>query len=168
MGKALAFAVALAGAGLIAGSVAVFGVRAPADPGTVEATSNPAWNPAWIEVKWPFLLDQWGIGKAFTCLPADCGVKVDVYVRPKIGFCNCATGVSDDAELERVSDTDLVNREVQPLGPGRPIRVGWMDGLVRAYRVPGGATDKRLLSVAFNDECDVVVALAAIGNGDQS
>jgi len=43
-------------------------------------------------------MDQWGLGKAFVCMPADCGVKVDIYVRPKIGFCNCATGVSDDAE----------------------------------------------------------------------
>src|SRR5450631_968587 len=129
MGKALAFAVALAGAGLMAGSVAVFGVRAPADPGTVETTSNPAW----IEVKWPFLLDQWGIGKAFTCLPADCGVKVDVYVRPKIGFCNCATGVSDDAELERVADTDLVSPTAKPLGPGGAVKIGWMSGRSRRY-----------------------------------
>src|SRR5450631_308710 len=105
MGKALAFAVALAGAGLMAGSVAVSGVRAPADPGTVEATSNPAWNPAWIEVKWPFLLDQWGIGKAFPCPSADCRLKVDLYVPPKIGFCNCATGVSDDAFLDHAATT---------------------------------------------------------------
>jgi hypothetical protein len=166
MGKALAFAVALAGAGLIAGSVAVFGVRAPADPGTVEATSNPAWNPAWIEVKWPFLLDQWGIGKAFTCLPADCGVKVDVYVRPKIGFCNCATGVSDDAELERVADTDLVSPKTRPVGASRPVQIGWLKGLVRPYWVSDGEASETLLSIAYNDECDVVVAVAALGDGD--
>ena len=114
MGKALAFAIALAGAGLMAGSVAVFGVRAP-------APANPsAVEPVWTEVKWPFLLDQWGIGKAFTCQPADCGVKVDVYIRPKIGFCNCSTGVSDDTELERVADTELVS----PEHPARPARAG--------------------------------------------
>src|SRR5262249_55444170 len=57
---------------------------------------------AWREVKWPFLLDQWGTGRAFQCQAADCGVALTMYLRPKIGFCNCATGVSDDAELDRV------------------------------------------------------------------
>jgi hypothetical protein len=160
MGKALAFAVAVAGAGLMAGSVAVFGVRAPspAHPGTAESV--------WAEVKWPFLLDQWGIGKAFSCLPADCGVKVDVYVRPKIGFCNCSTGVSDDTELERVADTDLVSPKTRPVGPSRPVKVGWMKGLVRPYWVSDGEASESLLSVAYNDECDVVVAVAALGDGD--
>jgi hypothetical protein len=151
-------AIAIAGTLFIAGSAAVFGLRAPVNP---SATA-----PAWTEVKWPFLLDQWGLGKAFVCMPADCGSKVDIYVRPKIGFCNCSTGVSDDAELERIGDTDLVSPEVEPLGPGRPVKVGWMEGLIRAYRVSGGTADRRLLSVAFNDECDVVVAVATLGNSD--
>jgi hypothetical protein len=151
-------AIAIAGAGCVAGSAAVFGLRAPVNPSAME--------PAWTEVKWPFLLDQWGIGKAFVCMPADCGSKVEVYIRPKIGFCNCSTGVSDDAELERVSDTDLVSVDVRPLGAGRPIKVGWMAGRIRAYRGPGAAAGGQLLSVAFNDECDVVVALAALGNDD--
>jgi hypothetical protein len=158
MGKALAFAIALAGAGLMAGSVAVFGVRAPANPSAVE--------PVWTEVKWPFLLDQWGIGKAFTCLPADCGVKVDVYIRPKIGFCNCSTGVSDDTELERVADTELVSPNTKPAGASRPVKIGWMNGLARRYRVSDGEASQTLLSVAFNDECDVVVAVAALGDRD--
>jgi hypothetical protein len=151
-------AIAIAGAGCVAGSAAVFGLRAPLNPSVME--------PAWTEVKWPFLLDQWGIGKAFVCMPADCGSKVEVYIRPKIGFCNCSTGVSDDAELERVGDTDLVSADVRPLGAGGPIKVGWMAGRIRAYRVPGAMAGGQLLSVAFNDECDVVVALAALGNGD--
>jgi hypothetical protein len=160
MSKALAFAVAVAGAGLMAGSVAVFGVRAPipANPTAVE--------PVWNEVKWPFLLDQWGIGKAFTCLPADCGIKVDVYVRPKIGFCNCSTGVSDDSELERVADTDLVSPKTRPSGSSRPVKIGWMKGLARPYWVSDGEASETLLSVAYNDECDVVVAVAALGDAD--
>jgi hypothetical protein len=160
MGKALAYAIALAGAGLMAGSVAVFGVRAPATPSTVE--------PVWSEVKWPFLLDQWGIGKAFACQPADCGVKVDVYIRPKIGFCNCSTGVSDDTELERVADTELVSPNTRPVGASRPVKIGWMNGLVRPYWVSDGEASETLLSVAFNDECDVVVAVAALGDGDRT
>jgi hypothetical protein len=151
-------AIAIAATGCIAGSAAVFGLRAPVNPSAME--------PVWTEVKWPFPLDQWGTGRAFVCMPADCGSKIEVYVRPKIGFCNCSTGVSDDAELGRVADTDLVSADVRPLGSGRPIKVGWMTGLIRAYRTSGAAAGRQLLSAAFNDECDVVVAVAALGNGD--
>jgi hypothetical protein len=158
MKRAAAFAIAVVGIGFMAASAAVFGVREPANPSAME--------PVWTEAKWPFLLDQWGIGKAFVCEPADCGVKIDVYVRPKIGFCNCATGVSDDTELERVADTDLVSRKFQPLGPGRPVKVGWMQGLSRPYRALDENAGQRLLSVAFNDECDVVVALATLGDAE--
>jgi hypothetical protein len=151
-------AIAIIGIGSVAGSVAVLGVHAPADPSAIE--------PVWTEEKWPFLVDQWGSGKAFVCGPADCGSKLEVYVRPKIGFCNCSTGVSDDKELERVADTDLVSPNVWPLGPGRAMKVGWMDGLSRAYRSSDERGSNRLLSVAFNDECDVVVAVATLGSGD--
>jgi hypothetical protein len=156
MKKARTFALALVGIACMAGSLAVFGMRAPAKP---SATA-----PAWIETGWPFPLDQWGSGRAFACLPSDCGARIDVYVRPKIGFCNCSTGVSDDAELERVADTELVSAEVRSLGPGRPIKVGWMEGLSRAYRASDQG--RQLISIAFNDECDVVVALAAFREGD--
>src|SRR5215831_15572394 len=134
----------------IGGSAAVLGLRAPANPTAIE--------PVWSEAKWPFLQDQWGFGKAFVCMPADCGVKIDVFIRPKIGFCNCSTGVSDDNELERVADTDLISPKVRPLGPASPVKVGWMRGLSRSYVMSDERPDERLLSVAFNDECDVVVA----------
>jgi hypothetical protein len=158
MRKAFALAIAIVGLGLVAGSAAVFSVRAPVDPGTLQ--------PVWSDAKWPFPIDQWGTGRAFVCMPSDCGTKVDVYIRPKIGYCNCATGVSDDAELERVSDTELVSSKIRPRGPGRPIKVGWMNGLSRSYSASDGETGSSLLSVAFNDECDVVVAVATLGNGD--
>ena len=61
----------------------------------------------WTEVKWPFPLDQWGLGRAFRCGAADCGTEINLYLRAKIGFCNCATGVSDDAELDRVGDLEI-------------------------------------------------------------
>lgn len=156
MEKALAFAVTLAGAGLMAVSVALFGVHAPMPP------SADAGD--WAEARWPFLLDQWGTGKAFAC--ADCGAKVEVYVRPKIGFCNCTTGVSDDAELERVADTDLVSPNTRPIGPGQPVMIGSMKGLARPYGVSDGETGETLLSVAYNNECDVVVAVATLAEGD--
>jgi hypothetical protein len=156
MEKALAFAVTLAGVGLMAVSVALFGVHPPSLPSADAGV--------WAEAKWPFLLDQWGTGKAFAC--ADCGAKVRVYVRPKIGFCNCTTGVSDDAELERVADTDLVSPNTRPSGPSQPVTIGAMKGLARAYGVSDGETGEILLSVAYNNDCDVVVAVATLGNGD--
>ncbi|MEA2839255.1 MAG: hypothetical protein QOF41_585 [Methylobacteriaceae bacterium] len=73
------------------------------------ARSGPAARPihpvpVWSEAKWPFSIDQWGTGKAFRCEATDCGGEISVYLRPKIGFCNCTTGVADDEELERVAD----------------------------------------------------------------
>ncbi len=158
MGRTLAYAMAVAGVALMAGSVAVFGVRGP-------AATGPA-TPVFTEIKWPFLLDAWGVGKAFACAPASCGVQVEVFIRPKIGFCNCSTGVSDEQELERVADTDLVSDNPQPLGAARPIKVAWMKGLSRSYWVSDRDATGRLLSIAFNDECDAVVALATVGEGD--
>lgn len=146
---------------VIMGSAAVWGLRAPATRGEVAGME-----PAFAEAKWPFLLDEWGVGKAFVCQPADCGVKIEVFIRPKIGFCNCSTGVSDDDELERVADTDLISARVRPAGPSRPVQVGWMHGLSRVYQVADDRPGERLLSVAFNDECDVVVAVASLGTAD--
>jgi hypothetical protein len=151
---------ALAGAAGIAGIMVAFAgvsaVRTPSEPSRMQ--------PVWTEAKWPFPLDQWGVGKAYVCAAADCGSQISVTVRPKIGYCNCATGVADDGELERVGDNDLVSAAPRARGRGQPIKIGWMSGLSRAY----ADKDKGLLSVAYNDECDVVVALAVFGNADAS
>ena len=148
----------LAATGVVLASATVFGLRAPAN--------SPSIEPVLTEAKWPFPIDQWGIGRAFVCVPADCGTKVEIYVRPKIGFCNCATGVSDDAELERVADTELVSRKIRPQGSGRPIKVGWMHGLARTYWANDEEARGSVLSAAYNDGCDVVVAAAALGDRD--
>ena len=42
--------------------------------------------PTFTETKWPFPMDQWGLGHAFRCGPEDCGTEVQVYIRAKIGF----------------------------------------------------------------------------------
>ena len=110
---------------------------------------------------WPFPMDEWGKGKAYCCSAADCGAEVDVYVRAKIGFCNCTTGVADDIELERLSDFELVGGQVMALGDGQPIEVGWMKGRSRAYGIPGHGSSA--LSAAFNNECDAIVATAVLG-----
>jgi hypothetical protein len=45
---------------------------------------------------------------------------VNLYLRAKIGFCNCVSAI-DDEEVDRVGDVDLVGSERAELGPGRPI-----------------------------------------------
>ena len=122
--------------------------------------SEGALRPVWSEIAWPFPVDQWGKGKAFRCSAADCGTEVDLYLRAKIGFCNCTTGVSDDAELDRMSDFDLVG-EASPLGAGREISVGRMKGRSRIYQLRNPPR-RSAISVAFNDRCDMVVATAVV------
>jgi hypothetical protein len=67
--------------------------------------------------------------------------------------------VADDAELDRMSDFDLVGGEVSPLGAGQPVTIGTMKGRSRAYTLTGrNPAVKTAISVAFNDRCDMIVA----------
>jgi hypothetical protein len=128
------------------------GTRAP------ERVDVPA-KPNFVEVKWPFPRDQWGDGRAFRCAAADCGVEVNLYLRPKIGFCNCDTGVADEAELDRVGDIELFSPKFYGLTHGDEIQVGKMRGLSRIYHVDIPYDKPRpILAMAFNQECDVMVA----------
>jgi hypothetical protein len=112
-----------------------------------------------VEIKWPFPRDMWGDGRAFRCAAADCGVEVSLYLRPKIGFCNCDTGVADEAELDRVADIELFSPKFVGLTNGDDIRVGWMRGLSRIYQVDIPYDRIRpILAMAFNQNCDVMVA----------
>ena len=129
------------------------------------ASAAFAANPAWSEITWPFLMDQWGKGKAFRCKDADCGTDVELYVRAKIGFCNCATGVADDEELERVADVSLLDDRYAALAAGHPIKIGHMAGRIRPYAVEN-ASGQRTLAIAFNDRCDVIVATAVVARGE--
>jgi hypothetical protein len=132
--------------------------------GRGEAVVAVTPHPVWTEVAWPFPIDEWGKGKAFACHAADCGTEVNVYVRAKIGFCNCTTGVADDAELERLSDFGLVGGRVAALDDGEPITVGWMKGRSRSYGISDPARgNQSALSVAFNSDCDAIVATAVLG-----
>lgn len=128
----------------------------------VPPASDPP-RPVWTEVQWPFPLDQWGRGKAFRCAPADCGTEVNLYLRAKLGFCDCKLGVADDTELDRMSDFDLIGNQVSPLGAGRPITVAWMKGRSRAYMVTArNPPGKTAISVAFNDRCDMISAISVL------
>jgi hypothetical protein len=120
------------------------------------AVASPR-RPVWTEVQWPFPMDQWGKGKAFRCTAADCGAEIKLYLRAKLGSCNCTTGVADDDELDRMSDFDLVGGEASPLGAGRPITVAWMKGRSRTYMLTASnRPGKTALSFAFNDRCDMI------------
>jgi hypothetical protein len=130
---------------------------------------TPPGRPVWTEVEWPFLMDQWGKGKAFQCKPADCGTEVNVYLRAKIGFCNCTTGVSDDDELSRVGDIAIIGGQVSPLAPGRAVTVAWMKGRSRPYAVVKSFPPaESALEMALNEHCDAVVATVVVNRGQAS
>ncbi|HXW24079.1 MAG TPA: hypothetical protein VEK73_04980 [Xanthobacteraceae bacterium] len=133
------------------------------------AAVTPPGRPVWSEVEWPFPTDQWGKGKAFQCKPADCGTEVDLYLRAKIGFCNCATGVADDDELERVGDIALIGGEASALAPGRAIAVAWMKGRSRPYAVAKSFPPaESALALALNEHCDAIVATLVMARGRAS
>jgi hypothetical protein len=122
---------------------------------------------AWQEVKWPFPLDEWGIGRAFRCEAVDCGARIDLYLRAKVGFCNCATGVSDNADLDRVSDFELYSETFRGLTDGHAVDVGRLKGRSRLYQVSiPYAAPRDMLAIAFNDQCDVAVA-TIVADGDR-
>jgi hypothetical protein len=139
---------AVAAALVVGGAVGAFVVSAP--------EKGP--HAGWTEIAWQLPVDPWGRGRAFQCKAAACGTDVRLYVRPKLGFCNCTTGIASDGDLDAMGDLELLGAEAAPLGEGRPIAVGWMKGRARAYAVG----DTRAVSVAFNDRCDMVVATAVL------
>src|SRR5262245_38802944 len=107
--------------------------------GAAVAANQDAWREitwhdvAWHEITWPFPRDGWPAGRAFHCDADACGAEVELYVRPKIGFCNCDTGVADDDEVDRVADLDLMSQRFVPLAAGNVIRVAGLAGRSRGY-----------------------------------
>jgi hypothetical protein len=138
--------------------------------GDVLASTNASApsHPHWTEGKWPFPIDQWGTGRTFQCGADACGVALTLYLRPKIGFCNCGRGVYDDTELDRVGDIELIGPQFVGVAEGTPVTVGWMQGRSRAFTVTGPfQPTSTALAIAFNDKCDVVVATVTAA-GDSS
>src|SRR3954470_21215875 len=77
----------------------------------------------WHEIAWPFPRDGWPAGRAFRCDAALCGDAIQLYVRPKIGFCNCDSGVADDDEVDRVADLDLISARFVATESGNVVQV---------------------------------------------
>jgi hypothetical protein len=113
----------------------------------------------WQEIAWPFPRDGWPAGKAFR------SGDTEVYVRPKIGFCNCEVGVADDDEVDRVADLDLMSERFVPLETGKPVRVADMQGRIRPYelRMSDGSRHTAV-GIAVSHRCDLMIAVARGGS----
>src|SRR3974390_696048 len=144
---------------------------------TLSAASISAQAPAradtnvfpWVEEKWPFPIDQWGTGQAFGCAAERCGSEVHLYLRAKIGFCRCATGVSDDDEIERVGDLELIGADYKALASGHPVTAGLMIGRVRLYTVARPLQSALpVLTIALANKCDAIVATVTAAPEAQS
>jgi hypothetical protein len=115
----------------------------------------------WREMAWPFPRDGWPAGRAFRCAPELCGDDVELYVRPKIGFCNCDSGVADDDEVDRVADLDLISERFAPIEPGKVIRIAEMAGRVRRYELQMSDGSRHVAAgFAASRRCDLLVAVA--------
>ena len=84
----------------------------------------------------------------------------EIYVRPKIGFCNCDTGVADDDEVDRVADLDLISERFVPVEAGRVVRVADMSGRSRAYDLDmADGSRHAAIGIALSHRCDLLVAV---------
>jgi hypothetical protein len=146
---------------LIGFAVAVGALSAAA--GYQHARSNVE---GWHEIAWPFPRDGWPAGRAFRCANELCGEIVEIYVRPKIGFCNCDSGVADDDEVDRVADLDLLSERFVPLQPGKVVTIADMQGRLRSYdlRMSDGSRHAAV-GIAVSRRCDLLVAVAQ-GKGE--
>jgi len=120
---------------------------------------GPADDEGWRPVAWPFPRDAWPPGRAWR------RDALEVYVRPKLGFCgNCDTGVVTDEEVDRVTDIDLLDERFVPAKDGAAIRVGLLPGRARLYRykLKSGAL-RHAEGIAVSRKCDLIVAVI-VGN----
>lgn len=115
----------------------------------------------WRTIAWPFPRDAWPVGRAYRCPASRCGGDVEVYIRPKVGFCsNCATGVSDDDEVDRVTDLDLISARFSPMATGAEIRVADLKGRARNYQLTQADGSVRAAEgIALSQNCDLIVAV---------
>jgi hypothetical protein len=151
---------------LIASAIVALGALSGAAAYQHAAPRQHERNGDWQEIAWPFPRDGWPAGKAFRCGVAACGGEVELYVRPKMGFCNCDRGVADDDEVNRVADLDLLSAHFAPLAPGDIVRVADMSGRIRAYDLKmSGGLRNTAIGVAVSRRCDLLVAVVR-GKGD--
>jgi hypothetical protein len=143
--------------GIVIAALAFGAVSGVAAYQKVRSQGGEASEARWREIDWPFPRDGWPAGRAFRC--DGCG-GAELYVRPKIGFCNCDTGVADDDEVDRVADLDLISERFVPLAPGQPVRIGELAGRSRSYDLsPSNGARHVAVGVAVSHRCDLFVAV---------
>jgi len=145
--------------------IAVLALGAMRSMASDRAGSEEGPEPHWREIAWPMPRDGWPAGRAFRCKQAACGGNTELYVRPKLGFCNCDTGVADDDEVDRVADIDLISARFVPREAGHVVRIAEMSGRLRSYdlAMPGGA-HHTAVGIAVSHRCDLLVAVAQGGS----
>jgi hypothetical protein len=124
-----------------------------------DASAIGAASVTFQDTAWPFLIDQWGTGRALRCEGPQCG-DTKLYVRSKVGFCECFNHVDAD-DVDRLTDFDLLGGEhVVPLGPGRPLAVAGHSARLNAFRLESAKRPPRqAVSVVVESDCQAVVAM---------
>jgi hypothetical protein len=65
-----------------------------------------------------------------------------------------------------MGDLELIGRQATPLGAGRPITVGSMQGRSRAYSLSDSQNrNETVISIAFNERCDMLAATVLLQHG---
>ncbi len=142
-----AIALAVAATGLVAGDSAA---TRPAGSGD---------GVAFAETAWPFLLDQWGRGRAFRCAAERCGTEVMLYVRAKVGFCDCFNHVDED-DVDRLTDFDLIGGRATASGDDRPLPFAGGPARLRAFRVErAGRPAGEAVSMVAARDCQALTGL---------
>ncbi|OAF17611.1 hypothetical protein [Bradyrhizobium neotropicale] len=127
--------------------------------GAYQLAPSPADGPAhWREIAWPYPRDGWPAGRAFRCDGACEGARL--YVRAKLGFCNCDRGVADDDEVDRVTDLDLISPRFTPVAAGETVSFGGLDGRARQYDLDlADGARHAATGIALSRRCDLLVAV---------
>jgi hypothetical protein len=123
------------------------------------SANRAAEKSGWSAIQWPFPIDAWPQGRAFHCGLEECGMEINFYIRPKIGFCDCYRGVSDDDEIDRVGDLVVLSENYVPLAPGMAVSIGNIQGRARHFAVYAPNQTKRYaIGIALSRKCDAIVA----------
>jgi hypothetical protein len=142
----------------IAWAIVTAGVLAGGGPDRIGRAQSHVFE----EIAWPFPRDGWPAGRAFRCTAASCASEmVELYARPKLGFCNCDTGVADDDEVDRVADVDLTSTEFESREVGEAVRVMGLGGRMRSYELTlADRSHRTAVAIALSYRCDLLVAVA--------
>ena len=127
--------------------------------GAMAIAAEPVERPVWREARWTPPIDNWGFGLAYVCDNAACPGGVRMFVRTKVGFCNCFSGVADDDEIDRIGDVDLHADIYKPVEPGQVTSVGDLRGRKRVFQTQNRWTsNSQVLSIVVATDCKAVVA----------